>query len=60
MFTRVRTDGAAPGHRSEVLEAADKVAANGLRAWVAHAVTSERIFESEVETAYKHAHQAAV
>lgn len=58
MFTLVRTDGSGPGRRCEVIEAAEKVAANGWRAWVEHAATGERIFESEVEKAYKQAHQA--
>jgi hypothetical protein len=35
------------------------VAANGWRVWVEHAVTGERIFESDVEKAYKQAGQAA-
>ena len=59
MFTRVRTDDSGPGRRGEVLEAAEKVAANGWRVWVEHAATGERIFESEVEKAYKQAHQAS-
>lgn len=59
IFTRVHTDASGPGRRGEVLEAAEKVAANGWRAWVEHALTGERIFESEVEKVYKQAHQAA-
>ncbi|MFC5550310.1 hypothetical protein [Massilia aerilata] len=59
MFSRVRTDASGPGRRGEVLEAAEKVAANGWRVWVEHAVSGERIFESEVEKAYLQAHQAA-
>ncbi len=55
MFTRVRTDDAGPGRRGEVLEAAAKVAANGWRVWVEHAVTGERIFESDAEKAHKQA-----
>lgn len=59
MFTSVRTDGSGPGRRGDVLEAAEKVAANGWRVWVEQAVTGERIFGSEVEKAYKQTHQAA-
>lgn len=55
MFTRVRADASGPGRRSEVIEAAEKVAANGWRVWVEHAVTGKRIFESEAEKAYKQA-----
>jgi hypothetical protein len=53
MFTRVTVDAAGPGRRSEVLTAAAKVAANGRRVWVEHAVSGERIFESDAEKAYK-------
>jgi len=53
MIARVRTDASGPGRRSEVLEAAEKVAANGWRAWVEHAVIGERIFESEAEKAHR-------
>jgi hypothetical protein len=59
MFSRVRSNASCPGRRGEVLDAAVKVAANGWRAWVEHAVTGERIFESEVEKAYQQANQAA-
>ena len=59
MFTRVFTDGSGPGRRGEVLRDAEKVAANGWRVWVEHAVTTERIFESDVEKAYKSAQQVA-
>lgn len=54
MFSRVTTDGAGPTKRSEALAAAAKVAANGWRVWVEHQVTGDRIFESDVEKAYKH------
>lgn len=57
MFTRVRTDDSGPGRRGEVLADAEKVAANGWRVWVEHAVTGERIFESDVEKAYRLAQQ---
>lgn len=53
MFTRVTTDGAGAIKRSEALAGAAKVAANGWRVWVEHAVTGERIFESDVEKAHK-------
>ncbi len=53
MFTRVTTDAAGPGRRGEVLAAAEKVAANGWRVWVEHAVSGERIFESDAEKAHK-------
>jgi len=59
MFTQVRTDAAGPGRRSEVLQAAEKVAANGWRVWVEHVSTGKRIFESEVEKKYKNAASAA-
>jgi hypothetical protein len=59
MFTRVHSDASGPERRSDVLKAAEKVAANGWRVWVEHAVTGERIFESDVEKAYKQAGQAA-
>ena len=52
MFTRVTTDASGPGRRGEVLEAAVKVAKNNWRVWVEHAVTGERIFESDVEKSY--------
>jgi hypothetical protein len=57
MFTRVRTDGSGPGRCGEVLRDAEKVAANGWRVWVEHAVSGERIFESDVEKAYRQAEQ---
>lgn len=59
MFTRVLTDGSGPGRRGEVLKDAEKVASNGWRAWVEHAATGERVFESHVEKAYQQAQQAA-
>ncbi|MDQ1815674.1 hypothetical protein RBA41_20470 [Massilia sp. CCM 9210] len=37
----------------EVLESAARIAANGWRVWVEHAVTGERNFESDVEKSYK-------
>ncbi|GGZ00644.1 hypothetical protein GCM10007388_37690 [Pseudoduganella plicata] len=49
---RTTTYADGPGRRREILEAAAKVAANGWRVWVEHAVTGERIFESDVEKAY--------
>jgi hypothetical protein len=55
IFTRVCADASGPGRRSEVLWAAEKIAANGWRACVEHAVSGERIFESEAENAYKQA-----
>jgi hypothetical protein len=58
MFTRVRTNASGPGRRGAVLEAAVKVATNGWRVSVEHAVTGERIFESDVEKAYMQAQQA--
>jgi hypothetical protein len=39
-----------PMTRATALEAAEKVAANGWRAWVEHEHTFERIFESPAET----------
>lgn len=59
MFTRVTTDAAGAIKRGEALAGAEKVAANGWRVWVEHAVTGERIFESDVEKAYKQAVVAA-
>jgi hypothetical protein len=55
MFSRVTTDDSSPGRRSEVLADAAKVAANGWRVWVEHAVTGERIFESDAEKTHKSA-----
>jgi hypothetical protein len=55
LFKQVRTDADSPGRRSEVLQAAEKVAANGWRVWVEHVSTGKRIFESEVEKKYKNA-----
>lgn len=59
MFSRVRTDASGPCRRGEVLEAAEKVAANGWRVWVEHAVTGERIFESDIEKTYQQTQRAA-
>ena len=53
MFSRVKTEGAGTIKRSEALAGAAKVAENGWRVWVEHAVTGKRIFESDVESAYK-------
>jgi len=53
MFTRVTTDAAGAIRRGEALAGPEKVAANGWRVWVEHAVTGERIFESDVEKTYK-------
>lgn len=55
MFSRVIGNASNPMSRSEALAAAEKVAANGWRAWVQHHVRGERIFESPAEKA----HQAA-
>lgn len=55
MFNRVTTDADGAIKRSAALEGAAKVAKNGWRVWVEHAVTGERIFESDVEKAYKQA-----
>lgn len=49
MFTRETTDAAGAIKRSAALEAGEKLAAHGWRVWVEHAVTGERIFESEAE-----------
>ena len=57
VFTRVTTDAAGAIKRGDALAGAEKVAANSWRVWVEHAVTGERIFESDAEKAYK---QAAV
>lgn len=59
MFTQVRTDASGAMKRGEALAGAKKVAGNGWRVWVEHAVTGERIFESDVETVYKQAALAA-
>ncbi|MGK5033168.1 hypothetical protein [Janthinobacterium sp. MDT1-19] len=53
MFAHVTTDAAGAIKRSEALTGAEKVATNGWRVWVEHAVTGERIFESDVEKTYK-------
>lgn len=59
MFTRVTTDAAGAIMRGDALAGAEKVAANGWRVWVEHAVSRERIFESDVEKACKQAAVAA-
>lgn len=59
MSTRVRTEECTPCRRGVTLKAAEKVAANGWRVWVEHAVTAERIFESEAEKAYRQAAEAS-
>lgn len=59
MFIRVSTDASGLGRRSDVLKAAEKIAANGWRVWVEHAVTGECIFESEAEKAHRQAATAA-
>jgi hypothetical protein len=59
MFTRVTTDAAGAIKRSEALAGAAKIAANGWRVWVEHAVSGERIFESDVEKTYKQTAAAA-
>lgn len=59
MFTRVTWNAAGAIKRSEALAGAAKIAANGWRVWVEHAVSGERIFESDVEKAYKQAAVAA-
>jgi len=59
MFTRVTTDASGPGRRGDMLEAAEKVAANGWRVSVEHTITGERIFESDAEKAYQQVQQAA-
>ncbi len=59
MFTRVTTDAAGAMKRGDALAGDEKVAANGWRVWVEHAVSGERIFESDVEKARKQAAVAA-
>lgn len=59
MFFRVTTDAAGAIKRGDALAGAEKVAANGWRVWVEHATTGKRIFESDVEKAYKKAAVAA-
>lgn len=59
MSTRVRAEECSPCRRGVTLKAAEKVAANGWRVWVEHAVTGERIFESEAEKAYRKAAEAS-
>lgn len=59
MFTRVTTDAVGAIKRGDALAGAEKVAANGWRVWVEHAVSGERIFESDVEKACKQAAVAA-
>ncbi|MDK6079755.1 hypothetical protein [Massilia varians] len=58
MFSRVTTDDSSPARRALVLEDAAKVAANGWRVWVEHAVTGARIFESDAEKAHQKAAKA--
>ncbi|WP_150119031.1 hypothetical protein [Massilia sp. NR 4-1] len=49
MFSRVTTDASGAIKRGEALAGAEKVAANGWRVWIEHAVTGKRIFESDAE-----------
>ena len=55
MFNWVTTDAAGAIKRSDALAGAATVAANGWRVWVEHAVSGERIFESDVGKAFKQA-----
>lgn len=52
MFSKVISNASNPLRRSEALENAGKIAANGWRVWVEHKDSGKRIFESEVEKMY--------
>lgn len=58
MFSRVAAYGSNPLSRSDALEMATKLAANGWRVWVEHHTRAERIFESQVEKDHKAAIEA--
>lgn len=52
MFSKVTTAAGSPMKRSEALNGAEVIEANGggWRVWIEHTKTGERIFESAVET----------
>lgn len=52
MFTKVIDAADNPRTRAVAIADAEKVEKNGWRVWVEHAVTGERIFESEIERVY--------
>ena len=53
MFTKVRNNASNPMKRSEALAAAEKIGNNQWRVWVEHHETGKRIYESDVEIAYR-------
>lgn len=59
LFSHVIAYGSNPLSRAEALEAAEKVSANGWRAWVEHHARAERIFESPAEKRHKEALEVA-
>ena len=54
MFSKVITSAGSPMKRSEALNGAQTIGANGggWRVWVDHAETGKRIFESDAEKLY--------
>ncbi len=59
MFSRVTSCADNPQRRADAMAGATKLAENGWRVWVEHAVRSERIFESEVEKTFRLGQQQA-
>lgn len=53
IFSKVTEDAGNPMTRSEAIEGAEAIAGNKWRVWVERADTKERIFESDVEKAYR-------
>jgi hypothetical protein len=49
LFSNVTTAAGCPMKRSEALEGAETIAANGWRVWIEHTDSGKRIFESDVE-----------
>jgi hypothetical protein len=53
MFEKVRSVPDNPMRKSDALEAASKIAANGWRVWVEHFDNYKRIYESPVEREFR-------
>lgn len=58
MFSKVTTAAGSPMKRSEALDGAQTIEANGggWRVWVEHAATEKRIYESAAEKQYAASH----
>jgi len=52
MFTKVTMAAGSPMTRSEAMDGAQTIGANGWRVWVEHAKTAKHIFESDAEKSY--------